>query len=93
MYLHAHDGVLLDVLADVEGVGVGEDAGVVLGVGLALDLHHAALLGGGLGVDGVAGHHRAALHQTDVTHPATLCTQHDTPDGNQLELKTNLRVV
>ena len=73
---------------------MGEDAGVVLGVGLALDLHHAALLGGGLGVDGVAGHHRAALQrQTDVTHPATLCTQHDTPDGNQLELKTNLQEV
>ena len=56
---------------------MGEDAGVVLGVGLALDLHHAALLGGGLGVDGVAGHHRAPLHQTRYTSGHTT---HDTPD-------------
>ena len=62
---------------------MGEDAGVVLGVGLALDLHHAALLGGGLGVDGVAGHHRAPLHQTRYTSGNTQHTTHDTPDVKQ----------
>ena len=50
--LLTHPVLIVGGLAHVEGLGVGEDAGVVLGVSLALDVDHLTLPRGCQGVTG-----------------------------------------